>query len=83
MSPVFSSETDSETVLETFPLEESISVAGSDEETEPIKDTGTLGEHDQYAGECLGDSVTGKGQHVCCIPAVLSRDELQVPSTRS
>ncbi|XP_023800394.1 uncharacterized protein LOC111941486 isoform X1 [Cyanistes caeruleus] len=45
-----SSETDSESVLETLPMEESDSVPGSDDETEPIRDTSMLAESEEDSG---------------------------------
>lgn len=78
----FYEETDSETLPETLPVEENNSEPSSDEEREVIRDTSKLAMPEEYSGECLGDAVLEEEQHFCCIPAVLSMDELQLPSTQ-
>ena len=82
VSCVFSKVTDPETVPETLPIGESDSMPDSDEETEEIEDTSTPDQPEEHSGECFGDAGLGKEEHFCCIPAVLSMDDLQVPGTQ-
>lgn len=73
---------DPETVPETLPIGESDSVPDSHEETEEREDTSTPDQPEEHSGECFGDAGLGKEEHFCCIPAVLSMDDLQVPGTQ-
>ncbi|XP_072778828.1 uncharacterized protein [Taeniopygia guttata] len=61
------SETDSEPVPETFPKEGDVSVPGSDEEREPIQDTSTPAQHEEYSGSAAVQKAKTAGQH--CDPS--------------